>query len=159
MIDLIKKLIGADESAVDGTAAGPKNVRDVHLATCAVFLEVAQIDNEFDEKEREHILSVFQKEYGLSRDDVLEIKNASKAELEKSVDLWKFTNVINQHYSSDEKYHIVKLLWELVYADGKLDEHENYFMHKLRRLLKLTHSDLMDAKLEVLQKQRNSEES
>lgn len=157
MIDLIKKLIGADDGAADGGRADKRTLHEVHLATCAVFLEVAQIDNEFDEKEREHILSVFQREYGLSRDEVLEIKSASKEQLDKSVDLWKFTNVVNQHYSSEEKYHIVTLLWELVYADGKLDEHENYFMHKLRRMLKLTHSDLIDAKLEVLQKHRNSE--
>ena len=158
MIDLIKKLNGPREVEADGAPREPESSRDVHLATCAVFLEVAQIDNEFDDNEREHILSVFQEEYGLSRDDVLEIKKASEAELKKSVDLWKFTNVINQHYSNDDKYRIVKLLWELVYADGKLDEHENYFMHKLRRMLKLTHADLMDAKLEVLQEHRSSED-
>ena len=156
MIDLIKKLIGADDETASGASAEPKAFREVHLATCAVFLEVAQIDNEFDEREREHILAVFQNEYGLSREDVLELKKASRDQLGKSIDFWKFTNVINQHYSNEEKYRIVVLLWELVYSDGKLDDHENYFMHKLRRLLKLTQSDLIDAKLEVLQKHKNS---
>ena len=156
MIDLIKKLIGGNEETASGPSAEPKAFREVHLATCAIFLEVAQIDNEFDEREREHILSVFQNEYGLSRDDVLELKKASRDQLGKSIDFWKFTNVINKHYSNEEKYRIVVLLWELVYSDGKLDDHENYFMHKLRRLLKLTQSDLMDAKLEVLQKHKKS---
>ena len=157
MIDVIKKLIGAEEQPRDRLDNKRSAARDVHLATCAIFLEVAQVDNEFDDAERENILSVFQSEYGLAREDVIEIKRASRAQLDKSVDLWTFTNVINQHYTNEEKYRIVKLLWALVYADGKLDDHENYFMHKLRRLLKLTHADLMDAKVEVLQENKKPE--
>jgi uncharacterized tellurite resistance protein B-like protein len=48
----------------------------------------------------------------------------------------------------------VELLWELVYSDGKMDGHENYFMHKLARLLRLTHRDLIDAKLRVIERDK-----
>jgi len=117
---------------------------------------VARIDNEFDERERQHILRVFEDEYGLSSEDVVELGKASEAELARSLDLWTFTNVINEHYSDDEKARLVELLWRVVYADGKMDEHENYFMHKLSRLLRLTHRDLIDAKLRVLHPQDGS---
>jgi uncharacterized tellurite resistance protein B-like protein len=153
MIDLIKKLMGAAAAcgAADTTDEDVRGApRDVHLAACAVFLEMARIDNEFDEREQEHIVNVFHKEYGLAAEDVVELKKASAHELEKAPGHWTFTNVINQNYSNEEKSRLVELLWQLVYADGRMDEHENYFMHKLAKLLRLTHRDLIDAKLKVL---------
>jgi uncharacterized tellurite resistance protein B-like protein len=36
-----------------------------------------------------------------------------------------------------------------VYADGKLDKHEDYLVHKLANLLRLTHKQLIEAKLKV----------
>jgi uncharacterized tellurite resistance protein B-like protein len=160
MIDLIKRLVGA--GAAPGGPGSPSAghrppERDVHLATCAVFLEMAHIDNEFDERERGHILDVFEREYGLSSEEVIELEKASGDELAKSMDLWKFTNVINEHYSNEEKFRVVELLWQLVCADGKMDEHENYFMHKLAKLLRLTHRDLINAKLKVLHPESESD--
>ena len=159
MIDLFKKILGTGKKdgqanpAAAGIPSRPSR-HDVHLATCAIFLEMANVDNEFSDEERESILSICQHEYNLDRDEVLELKRASREELDKSLDVWQFTNAINQHYSNDEKSRVVELLWELVYADGKMDEHENYFMHKLARLLRLTHRDLIDAKLRVIERNK-----
>lgn len=162
MIDLMKKLLGAgaDETGngVSRDAARAPR-RDVHLAACAVFLEMARIDNEFDEREREHILGVFEKEFGLAPEDVVELEKAAAEELARSKDYWTLTRVINRHYDNEEKYRLVELLWELVYADGKMDEHENYFMHKLAKLLQLTHRDLIDAKLAVLRRHAPPEDA
>ncbi len=152
MIDLIKRLVGTE--APSGSTASSERKRgsagDVYLATCAVFLEMAQIDNEFDERERDQILRVFEREYGIPAEDVTALEKASQDALARSKDHWTFTNVINQHFSNEEKLRLVELLWRLVYADGRMDEHENYFMHKLAKLLRLTHRDLIDAKLRVL---------
>jgi uncharacterized tellurite resistance protein B-like protein len=153
MFDLIKRLLGADASgSVEGAGRGDtgRGFGDVHLAACAVFLEMAGIDNEFDERERRQILDVFHDEYGIAKEDVAELEKASMEALANAKDHWAFTNVINQHFSNEEKLRLVELLWRLVYADGKMDEHENYFIHKLARLLRLTHRDLIDAKLKVL---------
>jgi uncharacterized tellurite resistance protein B-like protein len=155
MIDLFKKLLGQGGTEQAAPGSSPETSRHkVHLATCAVFLEMANIDNEFSDQEREQILSMFENEYDLTREDVIELTKASREALDKSLDLWQFTNAINQHYSNDEKSRIVEHLWELVYADGKMDEHENYFMHKLVGLLRLTHRDLIDAKLRVLDRKK-----
>jgi uncharacterized tellurite resistance protein B-like protein len=160
MFDLFRKLIGSGEESSGGAEASAKDrssERDVLLAACAVFLEMARIDNEFDEREAAQILRVFENEYGLSAADVRELEKASLETLAKSKDYWTLTNVINQHYTNEEKFRLVKLLWELVYADGKMEEHENYLMHKLARLLHLTHRDLVDAKLEVLHRNDRTE--
>jgi uncharacterized tellurite resistance protein B-like protein len=153
MMDFLKRLMGEEpshRSAGSGGGEAEGRFRDVHLAACAVFLEMAGIDNEFDERERKLILEVFRSEYGLSADEVAELRNAAEIELAKAKDHWLFTHVINENFSNEEKCRLVELLWRLVYADGRMDEHENYFIHKLAKLLRLTHRDLIDAKLRVL---------
>ena len=50
----------------------------------------------------------------------------------------------------------MELMWDLVYADGRLSEHENYLVHKLGKMLRLNHRELIDAKLAVLHKRGGS---
>ena len=43
-----------------------------------------------------------------------------KLELDNSIDLWGFTNLINQHYSKPRKLQVIEMIWEVIYADGEL---------------------------------------
>ena len=54
-----------------------------------------------------------------------------------------------QNYSNEEKVEIIETLWRIVYVNGKMDEYEHYLMNKLKNLLRLTHGQLIDAKLKV----------
>lgn len=120
---------------------------DPIVALCALFLEMVHIDGRFSETERERILALMQSEYGLSHDIAEELMAAAKKEREQSIDLWQFTNLINQNYTPEEKSNIIEMFWRLAYADGKLDSHEDYLLHKLAELLRLSHSQLIEAKL------------
>ena len=62
----------------------------------------------------------------------------------------QITNLINQNYSIEEKIRIIEMIWKLAYTDGKLDKHEDYLVHKLARLLRLTHKQLIEAKFKVI---------
>ena len=112
---------------------------------------MANIDHEFSETERESMTGLLKDRYGLSDKYVSELMDASQEELEGSIDLWKFTNLINQNYSTEEKIQVVEMVWQIVYADEKLDKHEDYLVHKLAKLLRLTHKQLIDAKLKARQ--------
>jgi uncharacterized tellurite resistance protein B-like protein len=41
-------------------------------------------------------------------------------------------------------------VWRVIYADGKLDKHEDYLVKKIAHLLNLRHREMIDAKLRVL---------
>ena len=149
MIDLVKKFFGkcqgnaADEPGVDKS-------HDVRIATCALFLEMARIDGEFSDTERDHIIQTLKKDYELADDYIEELLEASKEELKGSIDLWRFTNLINQNYTLEEKIQVIEMTWRLAYADGNLDKHEDYLAHKLANLLRLNHKQLIEAKLRVI---------
>jgi uncharacterized tellurite resistance protein B-like protein len=145
---LKKKFFGAEK----GKATPDGGVHDVRIAACALLLEMANADDEFSEEEKNDIVSILEKEFGLKDDDVTQIIEAAQKELEKSLDLWQFTNLVNKNYSKEEKLKVIELVWKVVYSDGILDKHEDYLVHKLAKLLKLRHKELIDAKLKVIGK-------
>ena len=148
MIDLVKKFFG--KSTIDSPRdIGGEKTHDIRVATCALLIEMSNIDGEFSESERESIISVLKKDYDLTDENVIALIEASNEELKGSIDLWQFTNLINQNYSMEEKLRIIETVWRIAYTDGKLDKHEDYLVHKLAKLLRLTHSQLIEAKLKV----------
>ncbi|HIJ64341.1 MAG TPA: TerB family tellurite resistance protein [Candidatus Hydrogenedentes bacterium] len=134
-------------------AAAPaeEDERDrVATATCVLLLEMAGADEDFSAEEREHIMATLRKRFSLSEEDATQLIEASKAARGQSYDLWTFTNQINKACPPDEKTRIIEEIWRVVYADGTLDAHEDHLVHKFARLLNLTHPQLIDAKLKVL---------
>ena len=151
MIELVKRFFSKESmSPLPERSSGSSH--DVRVATCALFLEMAHIDGEFNESEKEQIIQTLKEEHGLSSEAVAELLKAAKEELKGSIDLWQFTNLINQNYSLDEKIRIIEMVWQLAYTDGTLDKHEDYLLHKLGNLLRLTHKQLIEAKLKVIER-------
>ena len=148
MINFVKRFFAKERTADPGNQ-GKGEHHDIRVAVCALFLEMANIDSEFSEPEREDIMSLLRSHYCLADEHIGELIEASNKELKDSIDLWQFTNLINQNYSREEKIQIIEMVWQIVYADGKLDKHEDYLVHKLTKLLRLTHKQLIDAKLKV----------
>jgi len=147
MIYLVKKFFG--KGAQNGPAGKEESVHDIRIATCALLLEMSQIDGEFSESERESIISAIKKEYEVDDEYVTEIIETADKELKGSPDLWQFTNLINHNYTEEEKIKIIEMIWHIAYTDGRLDKHEDFLVHKLANLLRLTHRQLIDAKVKV----------
>jgi len=154
MIGRLKKIFGGEtgETGEAGEAIrdGGGSAHDIQVATCALFLELASIDGEFSREERDSILALLKAEFQLSNEDVQALTAEAEKQLRDKIDMWQFTNLINQNYSDDEKIRVVELLWRIVYSDGRLDAHEDYLLHKLAKLLRLQHDQLIDAKLKIL---------
>jgi len=149
MNDLLRRLLGKVKPEGSAETKEP-NLRDIQTATCALFLEMARTDGEFNESEQDRVLSILRNDYDLSEEDAIALIEETNLELEQSIDLWHFTKRINLSYSKEEKIRVIRMLWQIVYADGTLDKHEHYLVRKLSKLLRLSHEELIDAKLSVI---------
>ncbi len=145
MIDLVKNFFGKTKEKENNTP------HDIRIATCALLLEMAEIDGDFSEEERDSIISVVCKDFDMSDDIAAALLDASKEELAGSRDLWQFTNLINQNYTQEEKASIIETVWRIAYTDGNLDKYEDFLVHKLSNMLYLNHGQLIDAKIKVLE--------
>ncbi len=153
MLDIVNRFFNKATAEVSKDA-NQDTEHDICVATCALFVEIARIDEKFTDAEMETILSILKEKYGLPQDHADALIAEAEKELEKSVDLWQFTKLINENYSKEEKIEIIETLWRIVYVDGKMDQHEHYLMNKLQNLLRLTHDQLITAKLKVLHSEK-----
>ena len=149
MLDILKGFFS--KSTEDSTKTTvQKTDHDIRVATCALFVEIARIDEKFTQEEMETIISILKEKYNLSQEHADALIAEAEKELKESVDLWQFARLINENYSNEEKVKIIETLWQIVYVDGKMDRYEHYLMNKLKKLLRLSHDQLIDAKLKVL---------
>ena len=118
-----------------------------HVAAGALLLEAAHVDNECTDAEMEHIIQTLKDKFELSDQCVAELLELSSQGREQAVDLWQFTNHINKHFSIEEKLAVMEDVWRIILLDGRLEKHEDHYVHKLANLLRLNHKQLIDAKL------------
>ena len=144
MFDLIKKIIG---NSTEEKNTGNNNEQDAHIALCVLLLEAAHVDGECSDEEMEHIVSTLTTECNVSRQDIDELIASGQKERKDSVDLFRFTRYMNNNFSKDEKIAVMESVWRIIHIDAHLEAHEDHFAHKLANLLRLTHSDLIDAKI------------
>lgn len=130
----------------------------IQIASCVILLEVAKFDFDFSSIEKETTKAILKNEFAIPEDAIEDLMKISEEKREDSVDLWEFTNVINQNFSREEKIKIIEAAWKIIYADDKLDKYENHYVHVLADLLRLRHDELIDAKLNVLYGIRNEKE-
>jgi len=123
---------------------------DIRVAVCALFVEIGRIDENFTPQELAAVLEILKEKYGLSPECADDLIAEAARELDESLDLWQFAKLINANYANAEKMEIVEMMWRIVYVDGKMDDYEHYLMNKLKNLLRISHKDLIDAKLRVL---------
>ncbi len=130
----------------------------IQIASCVILLEVAKFDFDFSSIEKETTKAILKNEFAIPEDAIEDLMKISEEKREDSVDLWEFTNVINQNFSREEKIKIIEAAWKIIYADDKLDKYENHYAHVLADLLRLRHDELIDAKLNILYGNRNEKE-
>ena len=156
MLNSLKRFFGKYDQR-ESDAGEETTEHDIRVATCALLVELARIDEKFTQAEMDAILSILKDKYGLAGEHADALIAEAEKELDDSLDLWQFASLINQNYSNDEKIEIIETLWQVVYVDGKMDQYEHYLMNKLKNLLRLSHDQLINAKSKVLHAHKSAE--
>ena len=149
MIKKIAAFFNEQMAAPPETKSVEVDEHRLSIATGALLLEMAHADSEFSELEENKIIEILNREYNLTSDEAQQLLDLSRAELEESLDLWQFTNLINQNFNYDEKIKILEILWHVIFADGRVDKYEEQLIRKVSFLLDLKHRNLIDAKLKI----------
>lgn len=145
MVSFIRKILEGKNGE------GPESERDrqqkKHVAAGVLLLEAAHSDNQCSDDEAAHIVKTLKDKFGLPDNCVAELLELARRGQAQAVDLWQFTNLINQQFSPAAKIAIMEDVWRIILLDGQLDKHEDHYAHKLANLLRLSQKQLITAKL------------
>jgi len=146
--DRIRALFGHPDQAAPATVLQPGgNVLDpLHLAACALLLDIAYADGEFSAPEREHIERSLQRHFALSPEAIGQVMALAEEERSQAVDHFAFTSALLKGYDTGQKLVLAEVMWGVALADGQIADHEHYLTRKIANLLNLEPGYLSAAK-------------
>ena len=123
----------------------PKNLK--LIALCLAY-EVANADNDIDSREKDLILSKIKETIDTNVLTEKEIFNVIQEESEKRVSFYEIIKDINENFGKEQKIDVLKMLWQIAYADKVLDVDEEQIIRRSAEMLGIKPSIVLQTKEE-----------
>jgi uncharacterized tellurite resistance protein B-like protein len=135
-----RSMFDAFRKFLSDCAAGDKHPsrfeeNDYRLAASALLVHVAAIDGEVSEVERDKLHAVIKSRFDLDEETTNELVVEATAAEHQAVDLYHFTSLINRSLNEDGRRRVVEMMWEIVFADGRVTEFEDNLLWRAADLL------------------------
>ena len=121
----------------------PKNLK--LIALCLAF-EVANADNDIDIREKDLILEKIKESIDVTVLTEKEIFDVIQEESQKRVSFYDIIHDINKNLDKKEKVDVLKMLWEIAYADKVLDVDEERIIRRSAEMLGIKPSIVLQTK-------------
>lgn len=125
--------------------------RNLHIAMAALMVHAARTDDEFHITEQENILRIVREKLDLDDEDAEFLIHQADRVNAEAIDLYGFVRVINSEFDNEQRKSIVRMMWEVVLADGVIDYHERTFLSKVCHLMGVSSRDAVQIRHEVEQ--------
>ena len=119
---------------------------EIELTAAVLAYEIARSDGEVSKDElsvlMEEIESISEK-VGKDKFEILKIIEIYSKD---SISFHEFIEDINNDYSKEEKHSLLKFMWEIAYADGKLDVDEERLIRRVADLIRIKDIEVLKLK-------------
>ena len=132
--------------------AAPAGPDELQLAVAALLIEAARMDDDFTAAERTAIERILAERYNLPAGEVHELMTAAEQAVRGATQFFPFTRAIVQKISPEDRSHILEMMWEVAYADGVLDPHEDALLRRIAGLIHVTDRARGEARQRALAK-------
>jgi uncharacterized tellurite resistance protein B-like protein len=147
---MIKRLISQIAESISATSpdeqGDTRREETLRLATAVLMVDVARADHVFDDSEFDRVLELVESHFHLDPEQAAAVVNAADEKAENLVSLHDFTQLLHNNLDEQEKSRIVSLLWQVAYADGRLDKYEDSLVLKISDLLHVSRGRVMRLK-------------
>ena len=133
----------------DGVTSREASEHALRLATAALLIEVTRADREVTDAEREAVTGTIRDTFDLSERETAELVELADAEAREATSLFQFTHLIDKGFDHAQKRQVIALMWRVVFADARMDKHEEALVRRVADLIHVPHKDFIDAKIEA----------
>ena len=132
--------------APTATSSTVPSTHALQVATAALLLETMRMDDHIAPEEIETAAATLCAEFDLDAATVQTLLEAATTEARQATDYYQFTALINAGFDAAQKARIVEYMWQVAYADGHLDAHEQHLLRKIADLLYIPRAEYVAAK-------------
>ncbi len=140
MLNFLKN-IKKQDSNFNEVSQEEKNVLIISL-----LIECAKGDYDFSDDEVKKIKNLIKKKLKIDENKVELLFNKAIEMTQSNVEIYSLTRDIRENFEKEKILEIFSYMWEVVLADGKIDDFELALMTKLTGLFHLTGKEAAQAK-------------
>jgi uncharacterized tellurite resistance protein B-like protein len=116
------------------------------LSTALLLLELARADFDLGVVELARVRELLASRYGLDAAALDRLIAQADARARVSVSLHEYTGSLHAALDGDGKRALIAMLWQVAYADGRVDKHEEHLLRRLADLLFIPMADYVRAR-------------
>jgi len=135
VLNKLMDLLQRTPPATNATVGAPFARREI--AVVALLVEAAQIDRASSVEELAAVERIVRERFGLDAAVAGQLIAAARSQLDASLEDWVFAVAVREAFTLDERADILGLLWEVIYADGRLAVLEESLLRRLARQLRV----------------------
>ena len=114
---------------------------DPRIAAAALLYHVMDADGVRQDAEWDRLKQLLAENYKLSGRELDALVMAGEKADSEAIDLYAFTSVLKRHLDEDGRIAFIRLMWEVVYADGVLHELEDNTIWRVAELIGVERRD------------------
>jgi len=114
---------------------------DYRRAAAALLVHIATLDGDLDEGKRRKLHAILERAFALDAAATDALIAEAAADDREAVDFYHFTSLLMRTLDEAGRLRTVEMLWEMVYADGKVTEFEANVMWRVADLLAVSTRD------------------
>ena len=122
---------------------------DVKIATTCLLIKVAFADEYLDAKEEKIIREILSDFFSIKTEEINKLFKDSNQLLKESTDIFSFGQLLNLHFTKEDKIDLIGCIFEVAFADGELHYLENHTIKQIAHILNIEHKDLINVKMEI----------
>tara|TARA_B100000767_G_scaffold8980_1_gene8827 strand:- start:947 stop:1378 length:432 start_codon:yes stop_codon:yes gene_type:complete len=138
MLNLFKKKI-VEEKAT-------QSAFEVELVGSVLAYEIARADGDISELESNLLIEEIKKISKKVNKDEEEILQLIELYSKDSVSFYEFIEDINKDFDKENKLSLVSFLWEVAYADSRLDVNEERLIRRIADLIRIKDIEVLKLK-------------
>ena len=138
MLNLFKKKV-VKEDVVEPTF-------EVELIASVLAYEIARADGDISELESNLLIEEIKKISKKVNKDEKEILQLIEVYSRDSVSFYEFIEDINKDFDKENKLSLVSFLWEVAYADSRLDVNEERLIRRIADLIRIKDVEVLKLK-------------
>jgi uncharacterized tellurite resistance protein B-like protein len=114
---------------------------DPRVAAAALMYHVIDADGVRQDVEWDRLKKALSDAYHLTGKELDDLVKAGERAEQDAVDLYAFTSVLNRHLDDQGRIAFIRLMWDIVYADGEVHELEDNILWRIAELIGVDRRD------------------
>ena len=119
------------------------------LAVAALLVEAAHIDRNAGRDERAAVARLLRDHFRLPDHEAKRLVDEAEERYAASLDDWIFARAVRESFDEDERVEVLRMLWEVVYSDGRLAAFELDLLQRLCAALGIDEEDAEGARVQA----------